>query len=210
MSVGLLFLAVEGSQLDTAARLLEDDDSLVRARNAAGHTPLHVATARALLPIIDLLLAYGADVNATADAAFGGLAPLHVAARYDHTYAGQTLVRAGANPNLRSAGGSTTPLHQCAQFGSAAFAAWLLSIPGVDALATDAAGFSAHAYAKKLGFLTLARQLPSVKMDVMKQLESEPHYAHNLAAVKDTLDKKAKLAAKKAEALEKKKKRKLW
>jgi hypothetical protein len=41
-------------------------------------------------------------------------------------------------------------------------------------------------------------------------MESEPHYAANIGAVKQTIEKKEALAAKKAEALEKKKKKKLW
>jgi ankyrin repeat protein len=160
--------------------------------------------------MMELLLSYGAPVNQCTDASFGGLAPLHVAARYDQVQAGRALVLAGADPNVRAAGNQATPLHQCAQFGSSSFASWLLSIPGVEGAAVDASGFSAHYYAKKAGFVTLARLLPAVKYDLWKQMESEPHYAANIGAVKTTIEKKEALAAKKAEALEKKKKKKLW
>jgi len=210
MSSGQLFLAIATGKADEVARLLEDDDSLVNSRNGSGQSPLHVATSHSLLPMMDLLLSYGANMNLCTDAAFGGLAPLHVAARFDLVEAGRKLVMAGANPNVRAAGSQSTPLHQCAQFGSVQFASWLLSIPGVESAAADASGFVPQHYAKKGGFLELARVLPVAKYDLWKQVETEPNHSATLAGVKATLERKAKIAAKKAEALEKKKKKKLW
>lgn len=199
MSAALLF---------QAARLLEQDDALVNSRNASSQTPLHAAVAKSLLHMVQLLLSYGADVGARTEARFGGLTPLHVAARYDLVDVGRALVQAGAPPNARALGSDATPLHECARFGSTAMLQWLLSIPGVDGAATDSAGFAAAYYAKKAGHVALAKMLPQVKYDLWNQLKGEPHYAANLAAVQETIEKKEKIAARKLEALEKKKKKK--
>lgn len=172
---------------------------------------LQVATSLAALPLLQLLISYGASVNALTDPRFGGLSPLHIAARYDALDAGRLLLASGANPNLASAGGSSTVLHECAKFGSLAFATWLCSIPGIDLVAPDAAGFTAGYYARKSGNKSLLKLFPpssSTKYDVWAQLEREPHYAQNKEAIKMLMEKKAKIAEKKAEALEKKKKKK--
>ena len=138
----------------------------------------------------------------------GGLAALHVAARFDSVEMGRALLQGGADPNVRSDGGASTPLHEAAKFGSQHFALWLLSVAGTDAAATDAAGFSAAYYAKKAGHAALANMLPAPRFDLWQQLQSEPHYEQNMAAIQEDADKKDKLAAKKAEAQEKKKKKK--
>lgn len=56
--------------------------------------------------------------------------------------------------------------------------------------------------------MSIANLTPNVRFDCWKQLEREPHYQQNLAAVKETIEKKERIAQKKAEALEKKKKKK--
>jgi ankyrin repeat protein len=190
-----------------AAKLLEADDALINCRNGSGHTPLHIATAKSRLKMIQLLLAYGADVTARTLDRYGGLCALHMAARYDATAVGQELVRCGAPPNGVSGTGST-PLIECAKFASINFAIWLLTIPGIDASATDSSGFSAQYYAKKANHKDIAKLLPAVKFDIWNQLKTEPMYTKNLAAVKETMEKKEKIAQRKLEALEKKKKKK--
>lgn len=170
-----------------------------------------VATSLAALPLLQLLISYGANVNALTDPRFGGLSPLHIAARYDSLDAGRILLASGANPNLASAGGASTVLHECAKFGSLAFATWICSVPGMDLAATDSAGFTAGYYARKAGNKSMLKLFPAasaLKYDLWSQLEREPHYEQNKAAIKALMEKKAKIAEKKAAALEAKKKKK--
>lgn len=157
--------------------------------------------------MIELLLSYGADVTARTLPRYGGLCALHMAARYNATSVGQCLVRGGAPINGVSSTGSTA-LIECAKFASLDFLVWLLTVPGVDPTAVDEAGFSAHHYAKKAGHTDIVKLLPAVKTDIWTQLKSEPAYPSNLAAVQETIAKKEKIAQRKAEALEKKKKKK--
>ena len=179
----------------------------------ASESAVQVATSLSALPLLQLLLAYGANVNALTDPRFGGLSPLHIAARYDALDAGRILLSSGANPNLASAGGCSTVLHECAKFGSLAFATWIASIPNIDLSAPDAAGFTPGYYARKAGNKAMLKLFPpasATKFDLWSQLEREPHYAQNKEAIKALMEKKAKIAEKKAEAAEKKKKKKPW
>lgn len=159
--------------------------------------------------MIQLLLAYGADVTARTTDRYGGLCALHMAARYDACQVGQELVRCGAPLNGLTATNST-PLIEAAKLGSLNFVIWLLTIPGVDTAAVDSSGFSAIYYARKAGHTSIVKLLPAVKFDLWTQLKAEPQYAQNLAGVQATIAKKEAIAQKKLEALEKKKKKKLF
>lgn len=74
---------------------------------------LHLAAGYNRILIIDILLNYGADVNAKDE---GGLTPLHNAASYGHTEAVKVLLSHGAKVNSED-NWAFTPLHEAASKG---------------------------------------------------------------------------------------------
>lgn len=75
------------------------DGADVNVRDAAGRTPLHMASAYGATPIAELLLSKGADPDVQDNM---GLAPLHMAAGYVRPTTVKMLVEAGADPDLRT------------------------------------------------------------------------------------------------------------
>lgn len=63
-----------------------------------GNRPLHAAVYMDRLDVVELLIARGADVNATDDA---GWTPLHLAVANGRLETAQRLLEAGADPNAR-------------------------------------------------------------------------------------------------------------
>ena len=82
-----------------------------------GFTPLHVAAANGDVEVVDLLVLGKADVDAKDDK-IGGT-PLHVAATAGYAAIMLSLLRARANPDVRSAFGRS-PLHVASLHGQAA------------------------------------------------------------------------------------------
>jgi hypothetical protein len=105
---GGLFAAVERGDVDAAADVLAADPTVVNepAGPEEPARPLNRAAARGDTAMVDLLLQYGAEVNARGAA---GSTPLHDATRGDHFAVASRLLRAGANVNARDDAG-TTPL----------------------------------------------------------------------------------------------------
>ena len=83
----------------------------VDARDQEGRTPLHIASARSDVSVVDALLRHGA--SAAAKSARGGWTSLHGATTAE---AARSLLSAGADPNARDTG-SATPLHWAAGTG---------------------------------------------------------------------------------------------
>jgi ankyrin repeat protein len=100
-----------------AARLLLDRGALpnVVSRNELQVMPLHSASAGSHVGVARLLVAAGADVNATQR---HGYTPLHAAAQNGHAELTDLLLDAGADPSARTDGGqspadlATTAGHQ--------------------------------------------------------------------------------------------------
>lgn len=82
-----IFVASGAGRADSVEKLLEEDQSLARARRSDGETPLHIAARRDHVKVAEMLLASGADVNAINDEN-SKLTPLHRAA----SYAGRDMV----------------------------------------------------------------------------------------------------------------------
>ena len=76
-----------------------------------GETPLHLAVLKSYPNLVNLLLKYGADINATNGS---GRTPLFHAINHSRPDLIQKLLAAGANPNLQSAEGRT-PLSYAAE-----------------------------------------------------------------------------------------------
>jgi len=71
--------AAANSDLKTVESLLKDNPSLVFSKDTKGWTPLHYAALRGHKDVVELLLAKGANVNATNNF---GMTPLHEVAFY--------------------------------------------------------------------------------------------------------------------------------
>ncbi|CAG9559866.1 unnamed protein product [Danaus chrysippus] len=89
---------------DCVAYCLEKMDLNPSAKDNAGFTPLHVASARGHVRIARLLLQYGANVSAAAQ---GGIRPLHEACENSHVEIIRLLLSYGADPLLGTYAGQT-------------------------------------------------------------------------------------------------------
>ncbi|XP_039749421.1 uncharacterized protein LOC120626156 [Pararge aegeria] len=89
---------------DCVAYCLEKMESDPSAKDNAGFTPLHVASAKGHVRIARLLLQYGANVSAAAQ---GGIRPLHEASENSHVEIIRLLLSYGADPVLGTYAGQT-------------------------------------------------------------------------------------------------------
>lgn len=126
--------------------LLRAAPGLVAARDAAQHTPLHMAAFFGNEAVVKALIEHGADVDAVD---FKGWTPLHWAAAYGQRKGVELLLAAGADVNARTTVGRT-PLHAAAANLHRDIAEVLVE-NGADRAATDNSGQTA---------LSLVRRLP--------------------------------------------------
>ncbi|CAH0729235.1 unnamed protein product, partial [Brenthis ino] len=89
---------------DCVAYCLEKMEADPSAKDNAGFTPLHVASAKGHVRIARLLLQYGANVSAAAQ---GGIRPLHEACESSHVEIIRLLLAYGADPLLGTYAGQT-------------------------------------------------------------------------------------------------------
>ncbi|CAH2105342.1 unnamed protein product [Euphydryas editha] len=89
---------------DCVAYCLEKMQADPSAKDNAGFTPLHVASAKGHVRIARLLLQYGANVSAAAQ---GGIRPLHEACENFHVEIIRLLLAYGADPLLGTYAGQT-------------------------------------------------------------------------------------------------------
>jgi ankyrin repeat protein len=106
--------AAQTGKLDLLKTFLREAPDSIRARDPLGQTPLHrAALARDPQPVLQLLIAAGADVTAKDQA---GDTPLHVAARTHRAKAVRVLLDAQADINAQNQRGETA-LHTAALMG---------------------------------------------------------------------------------------------
>jgi ankyrin repeat protein len=84
----------------TMINLLIDHGADVNAADSSHQTALHHAVSVGNLPLVERLIAAGADVDAMSD--FG--TALHVARNYGHTPIADALIRAGADETIPDPG----------------------------------------------------------------------------------------------------------
>jgi ankyrin repeat protein len=99
--------AAKSGDTTIVADLLAQDPSLISARDADDSTPLHCATWKGHLPVVELLLHHGADVNATNSNDHWGTTPLHAAAHGNQRAIAELLIAKGANIQAKNLNGRT-------------------------------------------------------------------------------------------------------
>ncbi|GIX88982.1 ankyrin repeat domain-containing protein 49 [Caerostris darwini] len=110
----LILWAAEKNELETMRKLLEEDPTLVNARDNDLYTPLHRASYSNNVEVIKMLLSYDADISSkTTD----GWEALHCACKWDSVEAVSLLIQNGANVNAQTKG-HITPLHLAASNAS--------------------------------------------------------------------------------------------
>jgi uncharacterized protein len=126
------------------------------ARSPDGFTPLGLAAFFSRAAIFDLLLPLTHDVNEAATNP-QQVAALHAATAARNAEMVEKLLRAGADPNQRQAGG-VTPLHAAANHGDTAIVAMLMLF-GADPGLSDASGRDAPDHARGAGHGWLAERM---------------------------------------------------
>jgi len=91
--------AAFAGRADLVAEFLKQDRTAVHARQLDGETPLHLAAGRGHVEVAKVLLAAGAEVNATSGSEF---TPLHLAAGYDGPEMVALLLEHKADRNAKS------------------------------------------------------------------------------------------------------------
>ena len=107
--------AAKAGDIETVQRIVLANSHTVNCRDLDGRhsTPLHFAAGYNRVPVVEFLLAQGAEVHASDK---GGLVPLHNACSYGHYEVTELLVKHGANVNVADLW-KFTPLHEAAAKG---------------------------------------------------------------------------------------------
>jgi truncated hemoglobin YjbI len=139
-ALALMMATNTSALLEFVARELRADPSLAKARNRHGRTLLHDAAAQGNSPMVELLLALGADPNVRTA---GGHTPLYCVGNQCWSPGGGAVVRAlvsaGAHVDAPSDSKRCTALHMAARRGNAEVAAALLDC-GANLNARDKTG----------------------------------------------------------------------
>jgi ankyrin repeat protein len=107
--------AARDGDLATVKALLKNRPELVSSKNNNSlNMPLHVAAQNGYKDMVELLLAYEADVNAKNRS---GFEPLHLATQNGHKNVVELLLANKANVNARDFPAGMTPLHMAAMKG---------------------------------------------------------------------------------------------
>jgi ankyrin repeat protein len=105
-----LLTAVEQGNLSLVQKYVEQDSSLLNARDSDGYTALHRSASGNHLKICEYLLESGADINALTNDKWTAL---HCSAFWNNYHIGTLLLQNGIDINAQTNGGQT-PLHLAA------------------------------------------------------------------------------------------------
>lgn len=162
-----IHFAIVSGELETVARLLDEDSTLLELPDSDGSHPLHVAAYYDELEIARLLLKRGADVNATDP---DNSSPLHYAAYRGNVDVARLLVENGASLSHRDVGGNT-PMLSAARSGSIEMMAYLVEQGGSLDDHTDHGSTLLH-LAVVRGHPELTRYLLEQGVDVNRVVDS--------------------------------------
>jgi ankyrin repeat protein len=155
-----VFEAAAAGDLARLRTLLQADASLARAHSVDGFSALGLAAFFGHPELLSLLLGAGADPNAASRNPMQ-VTPLHSASAHRNADVSlrmaESLLAAGANPNVRQQGG-WTPLHQAAAHGHGELLELLLA-HSADARARSDDGQTAEEKATEGGHDEVARRL---------------------------------------------------
>jgi len=143
-----IFEAAAMGEREIAMELLRKDGSLVNSFAVDGYTALHLAAYFGRAPVVERLLDRGADPRAVARNSMQ-VEPVHSAVTGRNLETVRILLRAGADPAARQAGG-WTPLHAAAQNGDTRIARVLVE-HGADIRAVNDEGLTPIDVAKAAG-----------------------------------------------------------
>lgn len=86
---------------------------IVNCTNSDGFTPLHLASSEGHAPLIEILIKFGAQVDARTN---NFRTPLHIACLRGNLSVIQALIQHGADINAKDID-SNTPCHFCSEYG---------------------------------------------------------------------------------------------
>jgi ankyrin repeat protein len=113
--------AAKNGDIATVRTLIEADPGLLDARDTDGSTPLHCASWKGHIEVVNVLLDLGAEVNARNQNDHWGDTPLHAAAHGNQRAVAEALIGRGADLTARNPSGKT-PLDETAAHNANAVA----------------------------------------------------------------------------------------
>ncbi len=146
--------AVKEGKLEVVRKMLEEDRDLINAVDSDLKTPLHLATEHGYMPMVELLLEKGADINAKTGFK---RTPLHFAASSGHDEIVRLFIAKGADLNEKDSF-MLTPIFRAAYNGHRNIVEMLLSV-GISISTTEKNGVTLLHAAALAGNLELVEML---------------------------------------------------